>query len=82
MNNNVTVSNTTNNNYNLGDSVGSNPGSVVGHYNDDSSQGNQYGSIVGVGNNISVKKSMMKIWTEGIQREDWRINGIFDNSAL
>ena len=58
--NNVTVSNNANNNY-LGDSVGSNPGSVVGHYNDDSSQGNQFGSIVGVGTNISVKKSMMKM---------------------
>ena len=61
--NNVTVSNNANNNY-LGDSVGSNPGSVVGHYNDDSSQGNQFGSIVGVGTNISVKKSMMKMWGE------------------
>lgn len=49
------------NSNNLGDSVGSNPGSVVGHYNDDGSQGNQYASIVGVGSNISVKKSMMKI---------------------
>ena len=49
------------NNNTLGDSVGSNPGSVVGHYNDDGSQGNQFGSIVGVGSNISVKKSMMKI---------------------
>ena len=61
MNNNVAASSTANNNYNLGESVGSNPGSVVGHYNDDGSQGNQYGSIVGVGSNISVKKSMMTV---------------------
>ena len=61
MNNNVAANNATTNNYNLGESVGSNPGSVVGHYNDDASQSNQYASIVGVGSNISVKKSMMKI---------------------
>ena len=71
-------SNPTTNNYtNLGESVGSNPGSVVGHYNTSQNNmgsndidvcgtsNNQYGggsSIVGVGsNNISVKKSMMKI---------------------
>lgn len=61
---------------NLGESVGSNPSSVVGHYNTSGNNmvegidvcgtsGNQYGggsSIVGVGTgNISVKKSMMKI---------------------
>ena len=40
MNNNVATSNVAGNNYNIGESVGSNPGSVAGHYNDDGSQGN------------------------------------------
>ena len=62
---------------NIGDSVGSNPGSVVGHYNDHidaqsnggSSVVNQFGSIVGVAGNISVKKSMMKIGQTQDQRQ-------------
>ena len=47
---------------NIGESIGSNPNSVAGHYNDNQgSQININGNYNGLVGNINVKKSMLKL---------------------